>query len=102
VQGSFGGTAYVPPVPYRTGDFSSSPITIYDPTTGKPFPGNIIAPDRIKPFASKFLSGWVPAPNANEPTINFRGRTFQFSPISRSGRCRYRWLPVLQEYASRK
>ena len=73
VQGSFGGTAYVPPMAYRTGDFSSSPVTIYNPTTGTPFAGNIIPADQIKPFASKFLSGWVPAPNANEATINFRG-----------------------------
>jgi hypothetical protein len=73
VTGSFGGTAFVPPVPYRTGDFSGSPVTIYDPQTGKAFPDNIIPQDRIQPFASKFLSGWVPVPNDNEAAINYRG-----------------------------
>src|SRR5439155_24559759 len=40
-----------------------------DLTTGAPFPGNIIPASRIAPFASKFLSGFVPAPNTSEPGI---------------------------------
>lgn len=40
----------------RRGDFSSNPITIYDPLTGSPFPGNMIPPNRISPAAQKLLS----------------------------------------------
>ncbi|MGH9665894.1 MAG: hypothetical protein ACRD9L_15825, partial [Bryobacteraceae bacterium] len=71
IQGSFGGTAFVPPVPFRTGDFSSSAVKIYDPDTGLPFPNNIIPTSRIRPFAQKFLT-FVPAPNTNEAAINYR------------------------------
>jgi hypothetical protein len=72
ISGSFGGTAFVPPVAYRTGDFSSAPVTIFDPSTGQPFPGNIIPQSRIQSYAGKFLSGFVPAPNTNQATIDFR------------------------------
>ncbi len=62
ISGSFGGTAFVPPVAYRTGDFSAAGVTIFDPATGQPFPGNMIPQNRIQSYASKFLSGFVPAP----------------------------------------
>ena len=71
ISGSFTGTAFVPPVAYRTGDFSSSSVVIYDPQNGLPFAGNKIPQDRIRPFASKFLT-FVPLPNASEAAINFR------------------------------
>ncbi|MEP7363276.1 MAG: TonB-dependent receptor [Acidobacteriota bacterium] len=73
VAGSFGGTALVPPAALRTGDFSSIAAAIVDPTTGQPFPGNRIPTNRIAGYASKFLSGFVPVPNANDPGINYRG-----------------------------
>src|SRR6266436_957118 len=73
VAGSFGGQALVPPAAFRTGNFSSSSAVIIDPSTGAPFPGNIIPASRIAGFASKFLSGFVPAPNTSEPGINYRG-----------------------------
>lgn len=72
VAGSFGGTAFVPPTAYRSGDFSSSTAVITDPQTGRPFPGNRIPQDRIRGFATKFL-GFVPQANATEAAINFRG-----------------------------
>src|SRR5690242_18938615 len=72
ISGSFGGQALVPPAPLRTGDFSSANATIFDPETGQPFPGNVIPSTRIGNYASKFLT-FVPLPNTNEPTINFRG-----------------------------
>jgi hypothetical protein len=74
ISGSFGGTAFVPPVPYRSGNFSGSSAVIYDPATGQPFPNNTIPSNRIQPFASKFLT-FVPTPNAGEAAINFRGQT---------------------------
>jgi Carboxypeptidase regulatory-like domain len=71
VSGSFGGTAFVPPAAYRTGNFSGSSVTIFDPSTGQPFAGNIIPANRIQGYATKFL-GFVPAPNSNEAAINYR------------------------------
>ncbi len=73
VAGSFGGIALVPPTALRQGDFSSIAAPIYDPTTKQPFAGNVIPSSRIAPYARKFLDGFVPAPNANDPGINFRG-----------------------------
>src|SRR5689334_11215491 len=35
----------------RRGDFSSNPITIYDPQSGSPFPGNVIPQNRLSPAA---------------------------------------------------
>ncbi len=74
VAGSFGSTALIPPTALRQGDFSGFPnVTIYDPVTRQPFPGNRIPTNRIQSYASKFLDGFVPQPNTNEPGINYRG-----------------------------
>jgi hypothetical protein len=40
----------------RAGNFSSNPITIYDPTSGSPFPNNTIPQSRFSPAAVKLLS----------------------------------------------
>ncbi|MCW5976546.1 MAG: carboxypeptidase regulatory-like domain-containing protein [Bryobacteraceae bacterium] len=72
LSGSFGGTAFVAPTAYRSGDFSSSSAVIIDPETGQPFPGNRIPADRIRNYAKKFLE-FVPQPNAGEAAINYRG-----------------------------
>jgi len=61
------------PAALRTGDFSGIAAPIVDPSTGAPFPGNVIPAGRIAPYARKFLDGFVPAPNTNEPGINYRG-----------------------------
>ncbi len=61
--------AILPPMAYRTGDFSASPTRIYDPATGNPdgtgrtpFPGNVIPASRISPIAKAILAK-IPAPN---------------------------------------
>ena len=61
--------ATIPPLAFRTGDFSSATTKIYDPATGNPdgsgrtqFPGNIIPLDRISPIARAILDK-IPAPN---------------------------------------
>ena len=61
--------AIIPPAAYRSGDFSASPTTIYDPLTGNadgtgrtPFPNNVIPASRISPIARAILAN-VPAPN---------------------------------------
>ena len=61
-------TTTMPSLLERTGDFSQSigaqgPVTIYDPLTGSPFPGNIIPTNRINPAALGLLK-YYPAPNA--------------------------------------
>jgi hypothetical protein len=70
ITGTSGARLRVPPMPYRTGDFSSAKAIIYDPLTGNPFPGNIIPPNRINPVTGGYLK-WVPAPNFNEPAVNY-------------------------------
>jgi len=58
----------VPTLANRSGDFSDlrngagQPITIYDPATGQPFPGNIIPSDRLDPVALAALQ-YYPLPN---------------------------------------
>jgi hypothetical protein len=54
--------ATVPTAAMRTGDFSGFSKTIVDPLTGRPFPGNIIPPDRLQALSTKLLP-YVPLPN---------------------------------------
>ena len=61
----------------RAGDFSQSvnrlgqPVQIVDPTTGKPFPGNVIPSTRISPQAASLL-GYYPQPNFSSGGFNFQ------------------------------
>ncbi len=61
----------VPTAAERNGDFSRTtdatgrPITIIDPRTRQPFPGNVIPPSRFFPGAQGLL-GMFPLPNAPE------------------------------------
>lgn len=60
----------------RTGDFSQSavagvPVTIYDPSTGLPFPGNRIPASQISSTATSLLS-YFPEPNLPFPTRNYQ------------------------------
>jgi Carboxypeptidase regulatory-like domain len=66
----------VPSLAMRSGDFSEISRVIYDPTTGQPFPGNLIPQDRIDAVAANILSQLYPEPNtagsrqSNGQTIN--------------------------------
>ena len=71
----------------RTGDFSQSPTTIYDPLTTRPnpsgtgfirdpFPGNVIPADRLNPIARAMLAQ-MPQPTS--------GRSFNGSAILEDG-----------------
>ncbi len=64
-------TSFVPPMPYRTGDFSSANVVIFDPATGNPFPNNIIPAERIQGYARTFLDQFTPAPNVGVTAFNF-------------------------------
>lgn len=70
ITGTSGARVMVPPVPYRSGDFSSATVRIFDPTTGQPFPGNIIPQSRINKITGGYLK-YVPLPNWNEPGVNY-------------------------------
>lgn len=69
----------VPTAAERAGDFSQSffpgtnntqPITITDPTTHQPFPGNKIPADRINSQAQLLLN-LMPLPNFNNPNLPY-------------------------------
>jgi hypothetical protein len=73
ISGTFGGTALIPPVAQRNGDFSGVAAPIFDPLNHQPFPDNRIPATRIANYARKFLDDFVPLPNTDEPGINYRG-----------------------------
>src|SRR5439155_25486864 len=72
----------VPLLSERTGDFSApyEPI-IFDPTTGLPFPGNVIPANRIDPISQAFMNLYPTANQAveapNPPNV---GNNFIISP----------------------
>jgi hypothetical protein len=50
---------------------SGRPVTVIDPTTGEPFPGNVVPPDRMDAVIQRVLP-LFPAPNRPEdPQLNF-------------------------------
>ena len=63
-----GNKVTVPTARMRNGDFSElldtgltglpSPVIVYDPLTGQPFPGNVIPQDRISPVGRAFLDAY--------------------------------------------
>jgi hypothetical protein len=65
----FRNSALVPTAAERSGDFSQSvdragkPITVKDPRTNQPFPGNLIPTARLSPVAQNFLKLAIPLPN---------------------------------------
>jgi hypothetical protein len=59
----------VPSPAEKAGNFSAAGLnTIYDPLSGKPFPGNIIPTNRISPQA-QFFSAYIPNPNSGTHAI---------------------------------
>ncbi len=61
-----------------SGDFSSDPQIIYDPTTGQPFPGNSIA-GKIDPAALKILQ--LETPNESRvKQVPYTNNTFASVP----------------------
>ncbi len=70
-------TATAPLVPWRTGNFSGQSKPVVDPSTGKPFPGNMIPSDRISAVSQKLQDYFYPTPNFGSPTLlsgNWRGQ----------------------------
>ena len=80
-NGTRGSTPYdqfstVPTVAERGGNFSGltdkngTPIPIYNPKTGEPFPGNVIDPSQFSPAAVALLN-YIPLPNLPGTTQNY-------------------------------
>ncbi len=67
-------TYTVPSALERAGDFTQSfaqgPVTVFDPQTGAPFPGNIIPKTRIDPIAASLIS-YYPLPNFASTNRNY-------------------------------
>jgi hypothetical protein len=68
-------SAVVPTTLEQAGDFSADPQIIYDPTTGKPFPGNKIPTNRIDATAAKIIALETP----NEARVTQTPYTTNFS-----------------------
>ena len=64
-------TATVPLASVRGGDFSKSNSTVVDPTTGQPFPGEVIPQSRLDPVALKIFP-YIPLPNFGTNTLVFQ------------------------------
>ncbi|PYQ12860.1 MAG: hypothetical protein DMF80_18220 [Acidobacteria bacterium] len=57
----------VAPEAWRRGDLSSAGVTIIDPQTGRPFPGNVIPASRFSPIARAILGNQTLYPLPNRP-----------------------------------
>jgi hypothetical protein len=57
----------VAPAEWRQGDLSSAGVTIHDPVTGQPFPGNQIPAERFSPIARAVLANQTLYPLPNRP-----------------------------------
>ncbi len=73
--------ATIPTMPFRSGDLSLSPTTIYDPTTGDsnganrlPFADKLIPASRISPISQRLLS-FIPEPTFAGLQTNFERPT---------------------------
>lgn len=60
-------SALMPTAAERAGDLSGSSVVTRDPSTGSPFPGNVVPSNRITPQAAALLA-YYPLPNATTTT----------------------------------
>lgn len=86
-----GGKVTVPTAKMRNGDFSEllnpaftglgAPVLIYDPVTGRPYPGNVVPASQINPVGQRYL-GVFPLPDltdrAQQNFFTHRVRTSKF------------------------
>ena len=61
----------LPTAAEKQGNFSATGLTIFDPTTGKPFPGNIIPQNRFSPLSATLIPQ-IPNPTFAGYTNNFQ------------------------------
>jgi hypothetical protein len=75
----------VPSLAMRNGDFSGLGRPIYDPLTGRPFPGNVVPRERWDPAAARIVEALIPAPNtAGQPVAGGQSiRNYVINPEQR-------------------
>jgi outer membrane receptor protein involved in Fe transport len=61
--------AHVPTTGERAGDFRAAGVTVFDPFTQRPFPGNVIPAGRIDPVGAN-IAALYPAPNRTGDAAN--------------------------------
>ena len=71
----------VPTGAARLGDLSAFGRPVVDPSTGQPFPGNVVPPSRISPLAAKVLE-LFPRPNRAGPAANYLGQPVQRDDVT--------------------
>jgi hypothetical protein len=83
---------FAPTTAMFNGDFSALLTTIYDPQTydpatglRRPFPGNIIPPDRINPMAQKLLDYYLPGSSYSTRPLNVSGDPVQTESSNQIG-----------------
>ena len=64
-------TLTVPTAAQRAGNFSGLGVTITDPTTGQPFPGNVIPASRFDAITQRYLQ-LIPLPNLPGTSFNYQ------------------------------
>lgn len=83
----------------KGGDFSKAvdgngnPITITDPNTGAPFPGNVIPPQRLDPAAQNFVNHYIPSSTDPAGLLFYNTRIIQNDG---------QWVGRLDEHVSDK
>jgi hypothetical protein len=77
-----GGRATVPTAAMRNGDFRGTAIVPRDPSTGQPFPNQVIPGNLIDPSAQKIMNFFYPLPNQGT-MANGYGVFQQFVPETR-------------------
>lgn len=86
----------VPLPEWRNGDFSSLGQVVRDPTTGQPFPGNIIPSSRISPVSRAVQDYIYPLPNTGAPgTLN---NNWTMNVLSQTGFTHYNRIDSRVDY----
>ena len=70
----FNNLSTLAPPAFRSGDFSASPVVVFDPVGNAQFPGNRIPASRLDPAAQRVMS-LLPAPNSPGTVDQANGRT---------------------------
>jgi len=73
-QAPFNNQSNIPAAAFRAGDFSSTPVSVFDSLAGMPFANNRIPTSRLDPATQKIM-GLLPEPNSPGTPDAANGRT---------------------------
>lgn len=103
-RGSHSATSFndtVPTAAMQQGNFSGFlPVQIYDPTTGQPFQGNQIPPDRINSVSNTLQTIFYPMPNTGTTSV-FQPQNYREN-VSYAHYVSYMWNIRLDEKITTK